>query len=221
MGLAGSASAGAAAPIASLSNPAECAENRNSEGIERRALLCGCLAAGVSSLAVSARAEDEDDPERKARPKKGDLLVFLEGDHEGEVIKPADLPKGGPSIMAWPYDPQKKVPRDASRLNVVLLVRLDPAEIAETEAKYAADGILAFAATCTHQQCPVAEWLSELQLFQCPCHQSRYDPKHGAQVVGGPAPRPLPKLPLVLAGDSLQVAGPFIGRVGGQMPGTG
>jgi rieske iron-sulfur protein len=89
------------------------------------------------------------------------------------------------------------------------------------EAKYAADGILGFSATCTHQQCPVAEWLSELQLFQCPCHQSRFDPKHGAQVVGGQAPRPLPRLPLVIANDALQVAGPFIGRVGGQQPGTG
>jgi len=187
--------------------------------MERRLLLGGCLAAGVAGLPSLARAADDDDPERAERPKKGDLLVYLEGDHEGEVIKPSDLSKGGPSVMAWPYDPGKKVPRDASRLNVVLLVRLDPAQIAETEAKYAADGIVGFAATCTHQQCPVAEWLSELQLFQCPCHQSRFDPKQGAQVVGGPAPRPLPKLPLVLAGDTLQVAGPFIGRVGGMAPG--
>jgi rieske iron-sulfur protein len=194
---------------------------QNADNLERRALLCGCLAAGVAGLPVSALGADEDDPERAARPKKGDLLVHLEGDQERQVIKPADLPKGGPSVMAWPYDPQKKAPRDGSRLNVVLLVRLDPAEIAETEVKYAADGILGFAATCTHQQCPVAEWLSELQLFQCPCHQSRFDPKHGAQVVGGPAPRPLPRLPLVIANDALQVAGSFIGRVGGQQPGTG
>jgi rieske iron-sulfur protein len=221
MGLAGSASSATGAPVTSPSTATVRVEGRNPEGLERRAVLCGCLAAGVAGLALSARAEDEEDPNRKARPKKGDLLVFLEGDHEGEVIKPGDLPKGGPSVMAWPYDPQKKVPRDGSRLNVVLLVRLDPAEIAETEAKYAVDGIVGFAATCTHQQCPVAEWLSELQLFQCPCHQSRYDPKQGAQVVGGPAPRPLPKLPLMIAGDSLQVAGPFIGRVGGQVPGTG
>jgi rieske iron-sulfur protein len=194
---------------------------RNPENLERRALLCGCLAAGVAGIPVSARGAEEDDPERASRPKKGDLLVHLEGDQEGQVIKPADLPKGGPSVMAWPYDPEKKVPRDGSRLNVVLLIRLDPAEIVGTETKYAADGILGFSATCTHQQCPVAEWLSELQLFQCPCHQSRFDPKHGAQVVGGPAQRPLPRLPLVIAGEELQVAGPFIGRVGGQQPGTG
>jgi hypothetical protein len=37
--------------------------------------------------------------------------------------------------------------------------------------------------------------------------ESRFDPKHVAQVVGGPAQRPLPRLPLVIAGDGLQVAG--------------
>src|SRR3954452_1391618 len=102
---------------------------RNPENLERRALLCGCLAAGLAAIPVSARGAEEDDPERASRPKKGDLLVHLEGDQEGQVIKPADLPKGGPSVMAWPFDPEKKVPRDGSRLNVVLLIRLDPAEI--------------------------------------------------------------------------------------------
>src|SRR3954462_6830288 len=86
------------------------------ENMERRLLLGGCLAAGVAGLPSLARAADDDDPERAERPKKGDLLVYLEGDHEGEVIKASDLPKGGPSVMAWPYDPGKKVPRDASRL---------------------------------------------------------------------------------------------------------
>jgi rieske iron-sulfur protein len=193
---------------------------RDPENPGRRVLLGGCLAA-AAAVCHPVRAADEDDPERSVRPKKGDELVYLSGDHEGEVIQPADLKAGDPSVLAWPYDPNKKVPRDGSRLNVVLLVRLDPAEISEEEARYAADGIVAFSATCTHQQCPVAEWLTEPQLFQCPCHQSRFDPKQGAKVVGGPAPRALPRLPVAIAGGKLQVAGPFVGRVGGMQPGTG
>ena len=219
MGSAGSASSGAAQPLSLPSSASDSDDPGEVCRLERRALLCGCLATGVLGLTASARAEDEDDTNRSARPKKGDLLVYFDGDNEGQVIKPADLRKGGPSLMAWPFGPEKKVPRDGSRFNLVLLVRLDPGQIAEADAEYAADGIVAFAATCTHQQCPVAEWLSEQQIFQCPCHQSRFDPKQGAQVVGGPAPRPLPKLPVVIAGDTLQVAGPFIGRVGGMAPG--
>jgi len=186
----------------------------------RRILLGGCLAAAVGLYDQHACAQD-DDPDRMERPKKGDQFVYLGGDHDGEVIGPSDLKAGDPSVLAWPYDPEKKVPRDGSRLNVVVLVRLKPSDIAEEEAKYASDGVVAFSATCTHQQCPVAEWLTELQIFQCPCHQSRFDPKQGAKVVGGPAPRPLPKLPIAIADGKLQVAGPFVGRVGGMQPGTG
>ncbi|MBV8397240.1 MAG: ubiquinol-cytochrome c reductase iron-sulfur subunit, partial [Acetobacteraceae bacterium] len=193
---------------------------RDPENPERRVLIGGCVAAAAGLYYRPARAADDDDPARDEKPKKGDQLVYLGGDHDGEVIAPADLKAGGPSVLAWPYDPEKKVPRDGSRLNVVLLVRLKPEDIDEDNARYAADGIVAFAGTCTHQQCPVAEWLTERQIFQCPCHQSQFDPKHGAQVVGGPAPRPLPKLPVAVADGKLLIAGPFIGRVGGMQPGT-
>jgi Rieske Fe-S protein len=63
--------------------------------------------------------------------------------------------------------------------------------------------------------------VADKQVLQCPCHQSRYDPKHGARVVFGPAPRALPALPLKVGDDSLLVAGPFIGRVGMAKPGMG
>ena len=187
----------------------------------RRVLIAGCLAAAAGLHQHSARAADDDDEARSEKPQKGDQFVYLGGDRDGQVVAPGDLPTGGPSVLAWPYDPEKKVPRDGSRLNVVVMVRLKPDEIDEDERRYAADGIVAFAATCTHQQCPVAEWLTERQIFQCPCHQSQFDPKQGAKVVGGPAPRPLPKLPVAIADGKLQVAGPFIGRVGGMQPGTG
>jgi rieske iron-sulfur protein len=194
---------------------------REAEGATRRATLCGCAAAAMVGLSRPGRADDTDDPARMARPQKGDLLVYFDGDHEGQVIKPADLKAGEPSFMAWAFDPQKKVPRDGSRLNMILMVKLDPATIKPDEAPHAADGIVAYSAICTHQQCPVAEWLEESKDFRCPCHQSVYDPRNGAQVLGGPAPRPLPALPLVIAGGELQVAGPFTGRVGGEKPGVG
>jgi rieske iron-sulfur protein len=192
-----------------------------SEGTARRAVLCGCAAAAVVGFSWPSRADDADDPARMARPQKGDLLVYFDGDHEGQVIRPAELKVGNPSFMAWAYDPQKKVPRDGSRLNMVLIVRLDPATIASSEKSRAADGIVAYSAICTHQQCPVAEWLDETKDFRCPCHQSTYDPRNGAQVVSGPAPRPLPALPLAITGDQLQVAGPFTSRVGGEKAGVG
>ena len=118
------------------------------------------------------------------------------------------------AVLAW-FDPQKKIPRNGSRLNLVLLMRFDPATLGDTEQANTTDGVVAYSAICTHQQCPVTDWLRSVQMLQCPCHQSRYDPRQGAKVVGGPAPRPLPSLPLRLNNGVLDVAAPFTDRVGG------
>lgn len=167
-----------------------------------------------------ARADqEEEDPVRTARPQKGDLLVHVGGSRDGQVVKPEDLTEGGPQVLAWALDPVKKVPRDGSRLNQVLLVRLAASAITNDEKPHAAQGVIAFSAICTHAQCTVTDWLANQGYMQCPCHQSEYDPRRDATVVAGPAPRPLPPLPLMIAGGELRVAGPFIGRVGGQPQG--
>jgi Rieske Fe-S protein len=49
-----------------------------------------------------------------------------------------------------------------------------------------------FSAICTHMGCTVAPAGTELQ---CPCHGSVYSATTG-KVLGGPAPRPLPKIPV-------------------------
>ena len=46
------------------------------------------------------------------------------------------------------------------------------------------------------------------------CHDSTFDPKDGARVVDGPAPRVLPALPLAIVDNRLIVAAPFTARVG-------
>lgn len=53
----------------------------------------------------------------------------------------------------------------------------------------------AYSAVCTHQQCTVA-YKKDSGKLACPCHGSVYDPADGAKVVGGPAPRPLPEIPI-------------------------
>jgi len=54
---------------------------------------------------------------------------------------------------------------------------------------------VAYSAVCTHAGCTVAYDSARGELV-CPCHGSIYDPRHGAQVVAGPAPRPLPVVPV-------------------------
>lgn len=198
-----------------IAEPESCAEQT------RRTLLLAALATTVC-LGCAARA-GEDPPGSDERPQKGDVLVFSEGSGEGKLIKAADLTSGGPPVHAWPQDPKTSVVRNASRLNEILIIRLDPAELDEQTKARAVDGILAYSAICSHAGCPVTAWVKsdvgDKDVFKCMCHNSEYDPRAGAQVVFGPAPRRLAALPLALADGSLSVAGGFIGKVGGAQPG--
>jgi Rieske Fe-S protein len=148
------------------------------------------------------------------RPQVGDQFVRFEGDQEGQVITAADLKLDGDPIIAWAMEPATKLIRDGSRLNQVLLLRLDPSTLGPETLAHAADGIVAYSAICTHAQCTVAGWMPESQVMHCPCHQSEYDPRHDAKVVGGPAPRPLAALPLKNVSGKPTVAGGFIGKIG-------
>ncbi|MCA1382619.1 Rieske 2Fe-2S domain-containing protein [Bradyrhizobium sp. BRP23] len=189
----------------------------------RRSLLLGAMAT-TACLGCSTRARaGEDPPGSDERPQKGDLLVFSEGDQEGKLITAADLRVGGPPIHAWPKDPTTSVVRSASRLNEILIIKLDPADLDEKTRARAVDGIIAYSAICSHAGCPVTAWVKsdvgDKEVFKCMCHNSEFDPRAGAQVVFGPAPRRLAALPLALADGSLSVAGNFMGKVGGTQPG--
>ena len=184
-------------------------------GHHRRAVLKGALALGVSVPLLEARAATDDDP-KKARPQEGDRFVFFSGERKGEIIKPEDLPLGGPQTLAYPIDPATETVRNGSRLNQVLLIRLEPDQLSEDTSANAAEGVVAYSAACTHQACPVSMWKKDKGTLYCACHGTQYDPKDGAKVVDGPAPRRLAMLPLRIEDGVVVAAGPFTGQVGGQ-----
>jgi Rieske Fe-S protein len=189
----------------------------------RRALILTALATGTCFVASKSAVAGEDQPGSDERPQKADVLVLSEGEHAGKIIDPQDLKPGGPPLRAWPKDPKTSVIRNGSRLNEVLVIRLDSAELDDETRAYAAEGIVAYSAICSHAGCPVTGWLKgeagDNDVFKCFCHNSEFDPRHSAQVVFGPAPRRLAALPLTTAGGSLTVAATFVGKVGGQQAG--
>ena len=180
----------------------------------RRALLQGSLAVALAPLGRLALADEAEDAASK-RPQVGDMFVDMSASDSTKPLTPGDVKQDEP-VLGWPLDPATKKPRDGSRFNMVLLVRVDPSKMIPDEAPHIAEGVAGFSAICTHQQCPVSGWEKDRQVLLCPCHQSEYDPNQNAKVVGGPAPRPLPALPLKIENGALLVAGPFIGRVGGE-----
>jgi rieske iron-sulfur protein len=184
----------------------------------RRALMLAALAAGACLATTRPLAAEDERPGSDDRPKAKDLLVFSDGDRQGDVIKPDDLALGGPPVHAWPRDPKSAVIRDGSRLNEIILVKLDPNDFDEETRSFAADNILAYSAICTHAGCSVTEWAkatnADGNVFKCPCHNSEFDPRHGAEIVFGPAPRRLPALPLAIVDGALVISGPFTRKVG-------
>lgn len=174
----------------------------------RRAVL-GTAVAVAPGLASPAQAADPT----SERPQPGDRLVFLVGPKKGQPIRASDLPLGGPQSQAYPADPNGTV-RDGSRLNLVIVVRIGNEGLSEQTRARSADGVVAYSGVCTHQGCPVNMWLDERHALYCSCHGSTYDPKNGAKVLAGPAPRPLAALPLKSESGLLIVAAGFTRRVG-------
>jgi rieske iron-sulfur protein len=145
------------------------------------------------------------------RPKEGDQLVAIDA-AEPVALSPSDIPAS--QILAWPIEPGSNLVRNGSRLNKIILVRLDPVTLAGPTLERSADGVVAYSAICPHAGCEVYGWVAEQRILECPCHNSRYDPSNAAAIIDGPTTRALAALPLKITNGKLTVARPFTGRVG-------
>ncbi|WP_299432596.1 Rieske 2Fe-2S domain-containing protein [uncultured Meiothermus sp.] len=187
---------------------------------QRRAVLQAGIGVAVGVTALSTLYVSVGlIPRRVVTPKNepvkaGDLLTSAERTGPGVPLTPDDLSVGGPPMLAYPMHPETGVVKSEATANYLKLARFRPEELAEETRRYAAEGVVAYSAVCTHLGCTVSQWEAAAQVMRCPCHGGLYDPRDAARVVGGPPPRPLPQLPLRLAGGRLVVAGDFTGKVG-------
>ena len=178
------------------------------EASTRRGFLTVLSVLGLDLAALPALAQPAGE-----RPKEEDFLVSIESDTP-DALALKDIPIGGPPVLAWPMDPASNTVRKDSRLNKILLVRLDPATLVGSTKDRAVDGVVAYSAICPHAGCEVNGWVAEQQILECSCHYSHYNPREGAAVMDGPASRALPALPLKIVDGKLAVAKPFTSRVG-------
>ncbi|AWI79510.1 Rieske iron-sulfur protein [Parazoarcus communis] len=174
-------------------------------------LCAGAVVGWVTAPRNNAMADTPDSDQLQI----GDRLVVA--DAETGAHKPlalSELTVGGKPVIAYPFDAASGTIRDGSRLNRVLLLRLDPSSLDERTRAMSADGVLAYSAVCTHQGCDLAEYNPTENVLFCFCHFSTFRPTHRGEVVSGPAPRNLPMLPLRLEGGQLVVADAFTSRPG-------
>jgi rieske iron-sulfur protein len=182
------------------------------DSISRRRLLEGVVAGSIALHLGDVAAKSTDPRKLPAQPE--DLLSYPSWGNEVRSVCVSDIVLDSPPVLAYPQDPVSGTVREKSRLNQILLLRFEEVELSDATKEFAVDGIVAYSGVCTHTGCSVTEWASAERNLLCPCHGSQFNPRERATIIGGPALRPLPILPLGLDGEKLKVAGAFSGRVG-------
>jgi ubiquinol-cytochrome c reductase iron-sulfur subunit len=121
--------------------------------------------------------------------RKGSLVVTF----EGRPVKVDDIDVGG-FLTVFPEG------HVGSFVSQTLLIRASTQPIVTRPGRetWAPAGYLAYSKVCTHAGCPISLYQQQFEQLLCPCHQSMFNILDGAEPVFGPAPRPLPQLPLYI-----------------------
>jgi rieske iron-sulfur protein len=181
----------------------------------RRDIIRGVV--GAAGLMAAGRHTAAADHPERLPPQTGDRFVVVAGPLQDQILRPDLLEVGAAQVECFPIDPASGVPRDRNRLNRVLAVRLDFAEMSEATRARSAGGVLIYSAICTHTGCTVEAWLPEKRYLRCPCHLSQFAALEEGEVRGGPARRPLAMIPLALSDDGfVEAAAGFTRKPGYQ-----
>jgi ubiquinol-cytochrome c reductase iron-sulfur subunit len=120
-------------------------------------------------------------------------------------ITPAEFSSPGSMITVIPDGYQDNP--DALAAATAIIIKFQPGILQPpTVMNWTVDNIVCYSKICTHVGCPVALYEQTTHKILCPCHQSTFNAPRGAEVLFGPAPRPLPQLPITTDADGYLVA---------------
>jgi ubiquinol-cytochrome c reductase iron-sulfur subunit len=179
-------------------------EDRGKMVFHRRGLLGTILGAGAGVMGVVLTF-----PLIRSlgpQPKKSlDVTDWRSGsyvvDLDGRRVHQADLEVGG-ALTVFPQG------FEGSSVSQTMLVRAEKTDVVTMPGResWGPKGYVAYSKMCTHAGCPVGLYQQLTQQLLCPCHQSLFNVKTGANPVFGPAPRALPQLPLMIDSAGFLVA---------------
>jgi ubiquinol-cytochrome c reductase iron-sulfur subunit len=139
--------------------------------------------------------------------RKGSYVATI----DGRRLKATDLVTGTLATV-FPEDDL------GGAISQTVLIRVQDSGAVTTKPgreSWGPEGFLAFSKVCTHAGCPVGLYEQTTKQLLCPCHQSLFDVTTGATPIFGPAPRPLPQLPLFVDSEGyLRAQGDYDEPVG-------
>jgi ubiquinol-cytochrome c reductase iron-sulfur subunit len=157
----------------------------------------GLLAFGVVSIFPLLRSLGPLPGKTPTRTgwRRGTYLV----DSTGRAVHVDDLAVGG-IVTVYPKGLENTDQGQATDQTV--LIRLTDTDYTTRPGRetWGPAGYIAYSKLCTHLGCPVGLYEQQLEQLVCPCHQSMFNVTNGAEPDFGPAPRPLPQLPLYVDG---------------------
>jgi ubiquinol-cytochrome c reductase iron-sulfur subunit len=169
--------------------------------VRRRSMLLGLLGAGLGIFTIAGIGFPLL---RSLGPLPGKTLTTtnwrkrsLLVDATGRAIHRDELAPGG-LITVFPAGFESDPETQAVDQVVLIRAQTTPFTTEPGRDDWAPAGYVAYSKLCTHAGCPVGLYERELRLLVCPCHQSMFNIYNGAVPQFGPAPRPLPQLPLYI-----------------------
>ncbi len=184
---------------------------------DRREVVIGgaaLVATACISWPDSVEAAAKAGPERQPL-QAGDRIQIIKGPLKDQLLRADMLDSGAPPFEAFPFATTDAVLRRRYRLNRLLVLRLESAEMDDETRARSVDGLLAYSALCTHRACTIKSWKAEERHLRCHCHLSEFAALSEGSVMSGPARRRLPMVPLGKDDEGFVVAvDGFTGRPG-------
>jgi ubiquinol-cytochrome c reductase iron-sulfur subunit len=176
---------------------------RGEEVLVRRNFLLRMLAFAGGSLGIAALF-----PLNSLGPHPTDTLLhtgWTAGSRvvteDNRPVRLGDLAVDG-VLTVFPADRIS----DATSQTVLINVGNAPQKVPLARRTWSVDGYVAYSKVCTHAGCPVGLYRASTHELLCPCHQSTFAVLDIATPVFGPAPRPLPQLPLAVDAEGYLIA---------------
>ncbi len=171
--------------------------------VRRRRMLGGLLAGGFGIFGIVAifpllrsLGPLPGDSLETTDWRPGSLLV----DADGRPVHRDTVPVGG-ILTVYPAGYQNTDNGQAVDQTVLIHVQTTDITTMPGRETWGPEGYVAYNKMCTHLGCPVGLYEQALELLVCPCHQSMFNVRNGAVPKFGPAPRPLPQLPIYIDGQ--------------------